>query len=170
MIVLVPIVGLVLLVAALAVQADAPGGVSVPVQPRHAAKLGELSDRFRPMAAGVLADLDDAIRREPIMRGVSYFLGDAFRSMEKSRALFEAYSRGGPRAAPPGSSPHNYREGLDVNLARGGAVIASASDPAWQRFGELVRARGAVWGGTFTGAPDAPHFEHPAWRELRTLS
>jgi hypothetical protein len=126
-------------------------------------KLDELTDRFRPMAAAVLADAHAA--------GLEFFLGEAYRSSEKSDAMAQAYAAGlGPRAAPGGQSGHNFREALDVNLTRGGRVISSVLDPDYQRFGAIVKAHGAVWGGDFTGEKDDPHFEHPDWRSLRAVA
>lgn len=49
-------------------------------------------------------------------RGADYYTTEIYRSMERSRSLYVAYKRGGPRAAPPGASGHNFGIASDEAL------------------------------------------------------
>lgn len=49
-------------------------------------------------------------------RGSYYFTTELFRSMDRSQALYVTYKRGGPKAAPPGYSGHNFGIASDEAL------------------------------------------------------
>ncbi len=152
----------ILAVAGYAAYAAGNAGDVADMSPKTLAKLNEASPRFRPMMLAILTDLDAA--------GIGYFVGDVYRSPDKSNALYADFLAGGPRAAPGGNSAHNYGEGCDVNLTENGKVIGDIKHPSYQKYGAMVRRHGAVWGGDYHGDKDGPHFEHPKWRDLKTTA
>lgn len=134
----------------------------IELPPGDEAKLDELVPEFAAAARLILLDL----RAE----GLQYVLGDAYRSLERSADLYAAYQAGGPLAAPPGSSAHNYRAGLDIYLTDGRAVLAD-DDPRWDRIGELAARYGVDWGGNWSATKrDAGHVELPGWQALREVA
>lgn len=124
------------------------------------AKISEMSDRFKPIVVDILHGLREA--------KITYFLGDAFRTVEESNAKYAAYLAGGPLAAPGGQSAHNFKEALDINLTKDNKFIENINAPEWQRLGALARQFGAIWGGSWEPKKiDGPHIEHPKWRETK---
>lgn len=81
---------------------------------------------------------------EPDFRAdVEAFLGDSpfkwrategFRTRKRSDELYQAYLKGGPRAAPAGKSPHNYGLAVDIVL------MGDDGKPSWN-----TRLAGWVW-------------------------
>lgn len=135
---------------------------------KEVAKISELSERFQPIVINILLGLRQ--------NNIEYYLGDAFRSKEESDAKYAAYKAGsGPLAAPGGSSAHNFKEALDVNLFKKNEstgkkeFINDINSTEWQTFGRLARENGAVWGGNWEPKYiDGPHIEHPDWKDTRS--
>lgn len=59
------------------------------------------------------------------LRDVQQFLGESpytwyvvsgYRSLKDQQLLYDKYKAGGPKAAPPGKSAHNYGKAIDVVL------------------------------------------------------
>lgn len=65
-------------------------------------------------------DIDDVLARSPFAWAVT----QGFRTKEEQGALFDKYQHGGPLAAPPGRSAHNW--GLAVDVA-----VLTAEGPTW---------------------------------------
>ena len=57
-----------------------------------------------------------------------WYVTHGFRSMEEQAGLYAKYKAGGPRAAPPGLSAHNYGLAVDVVLD---TSPASGLQPSW---------------------------------------
>lgn len=105
-------------------------------------------------------------------RGQPYFATYGFRSYEESAELHRKHLAGGPKAAPPGSSGHNFGIACDV------APDANPAKPGLQPKYDVklyrVLVEEAPRFGLTTGAPygDHPHVEIPGLvraRELATL-
>lgn len=135
---------------------------------KEVVKISELSERFQPIVINILLGLRQ--------NNIEYYLGDAFRSKEESDAKYAAYKAGnGPLAAPGGSSAHNFKEAIDVNLFKKNEktgkkeFINNINSAEWQTFGRLAKENGAVWGGDWEPKLiDGPHIEHPNWRDVRS--
>lgn len=86
-----------------------------------------------------------------------------YRSLAKQRTLYARFRRGGPLAAAPGSSAHNY--GLAVDIALVGQPRDSRDYRKMHRIAErfgLVPLRGEQ------GRIDPYHVEVPNWRRYVT--
>jgi len=82
-----------------------------------------------------------------------------FRSYAEQQKLYRAYLNGGPKAAPPGHSGHNFGISFDVGVFRGTKYLSE--DKAYKTVGALGRAIGLNWGADFG---DEPHFTlRPKW-------
>lgn len=93
--------------------------------------------------------------------GIPAVMTSGYRSLAKQRALYNRYRRGGPLAAAPGNSAHNY--GLAVDIAISGAA---KDDRRYRKLHRIGRREGLD---TLSGeqlAADPFHFEVPNWRSL----
>lgn len=87
-------------------------------------------------------------------------VAQALRTFDQQAAL---YAQG--RTAPgkivtnskPGSSFHNF--GCAVDTCFIGPDPFPSDDKIWQRYGDLAKAHGFVWGGDFHSILDRPHVE-----------
>lgn len=79
-------------------------------------------DGLRP---GFRADVDAFLRTSPF----TWYVTSAFRSMEEQRALWMKHLQGGPKAAPPGKSAHNY--GLAVDVVLDADPATPGLQPSW---------------------------------------
>lgn len=70
------------------------------------------------------ADVQRLLHLSPYAWTVTY----GYRTLEQQAALFAKYQAGGPRAAPPGKSPHNF--GLAIDVALDGSE-APGLQPDW---------------------------------------
>jgi len=90
------------------------------------------------------------------------------RTLAEQEALFKKYQAGGPRAAPPGKSPHNFGLAIDV-------ALDGSPDPGLQPDWDTTHA-GWVWlfdaifahprlhsGKSFH---DADHVEAVGWKAI----
>jgi RHS repeat-associated protein len=83
------------------------------------------------------------------------------RTWEEQEDLYLNYLMGGPRAAPPGKSQHNYGAAYDI------VIKDSQGNVFWdvnyyKDAGAVGKSLGLKWGGDFkTGNPDYDHFEIP---------
>lgn len=91
--------------------------------------------------------------------------GESIRIVEsvRSLALQQSYFAQGRSKADGVKklSLHQFAPALaaDVAVTRGGKYVASAADPAWQRWGAAAEADGLEWGGAWKGLVDAPHVQ-----------
>ncbi len=73
-------------------------------------------------------------------------------------------------AADGGQSPHNFDLARDiVPLSKPGVIWWQAPEALWHSMGAIAEKHGLVWGGHFKSLYDAPHIEHPRWREQQAL-
>lgn len=94
-------------------------------------------------------------------RGVQYYWVEGFRSWDRSRQLYTAYQLGGPRAAPPGSSGHNF--GIAGDFCRDTEPDVPGLQPSWAPADYAVLIEEAKKVGLSPGAnyKDYPHLEFP---------
>jgi len=76
---------------------------------------------------------------------VCYF---GYRSYKEQRMLYQAHQFGGPRAAPPGLSAHNYGFAVDVFYQTAGGK-ASWDEAFYMPLKELCADHKLAWGGDF---------------------
>lgn len=107
-----------------------------------------------------LGYIAEQIVRELRADGIPARVSSGYRSLAKQRTLYAAYRRGGPLAAAPGRSAHNY--GLAVDIAISGARV---SDRRYKAMHKIARRLGlATLRGTQLQA-DPYHVEVPHWRD-----
>jgi peptidoglycan L-alanyl-D-glutamate endopeptidase CwlK len=96
-------------------------------------------------------------------RGQPYYATCGHRSYAESARLYRAHLAGGPRAAPPGMSGHNF--GLAVDVAPDADPAKAGLQPSWDRARFEVLDEEAPRFGLVTGARygDAPHVEIPGF-------
>lgn len=97
--------------------------------------------------------------------GVVVGLDSGRRSMEEQSRLYQRYLQGGPRAAPPGQSAHEYGLAVDIYV----------EDGARKRY-EGPKFEVAVAAFQKAGCQFLPpqyddpgHAQHPQWRQLAAL-
>jgi hypothetical protein len=90
------------------------------------------------------------------------------RTREQQQALYDKYLAGGPKAAPPGMSPHEY--GLAVDIVPDNDPEKSGlqpqwniSNPAWEWLFEMVHRHPRLHSGKSFN--DADHIERFHWKE-----
>ena len=94
-----------------------------------------------------------------------------FRSLQEQEKLWQIYRKGGPKAAPPGKSAHNY--GLAVDVVPDGDDTKPGIQPDWTHEDkdnvEWLWLFDAVWkhprlhsGRSFQ---DASHIERLGWKQ-----
>lgn len=96
----------------------------------------------------------------------SWTITHGFRNRATQQSLWEKFQQGGPRAAPPGKSPHEY--GLAVDVALDGSTEPGLQ-PDWNTSHEgWLWLFDAIWkhprlhsGRTFN---DADHIEQLGWK------
>jgi LAS superfamily LD-carboxypeptidase LdcB len=93
-------------------------------------------------------------------RGLRAVVTSGYRSLAKQARLYEAYRRGGPLAARPGSSAHNY--GLAVDIAFPGRA---KDDSAYKLMHRIAGTFGLQPLGFVQRRQDPYHVELPGWRE-----
>ena len=84
-----------------------------------------------------------------------------YRSLKKQAELYAAYKKGGPLAAAPGKSAHNY--GLAVDIA---IVGAKSSDRRYAQLHRIGRRHGLVPLNGRARRVDPFHLEVPQWRRF----
>lgn len=85
--------------------------------------------------------------------GVTIKVLSGFRSYAEQQKLYDAYKAGGPKAASPGNSAHNFGIGFDIGVFKGSAYLGES--PSYKVVGTIGRAIGLHWGADFG---DEPHF------------
>jgi hypothetical protein len=114
-----------------------------------------LEPRFR-------ADVEALLAEDPDRWLITY----GTRTLAEQAALYEAYLAGGPKAAPPGRSAHNYGLGVDLVLDRDPWTPAVEMDwdirhAAWQRLFLKLKAHPRLKSGVSFG--DGGHIERYRW-------
>jgi hypothetical protein len=102
--------------------------------------------------------------------GCDYIAISGTRTWEEQALLKKKSDAGGPHAAAPGYSWHNYALASDWGVfMNGGTIYLDNGVAAQQRLAERVHAAcavhavecGLIWGGTFVGKSfDSPHYQY----------
>lgn len=111
-------------------------------------------------------DVADLLGRSPFTWVVTY----GYRSLAEQASLYEKYQAGGPRAAPPGESAHNYGLAVDVVLdlepdVPGLQPSWDTSKPGWVWLFNAVAAHPRLKSGASFG--DGGHIERVHWKAHR---
>jgi peptidoglycan L-alanyl-D-glutamate endopeptidase CwlK len=91
------------------------------------------------------------------------------RTYEEQAELYKKYKVGGPLAAAPGRSNHNFGIAFDIGVFSGSSDPEKAKtyipeSPVYKTIGALGVELGLAWGGNWKKTPDEPHFElRPSW-------
>jgi peptidoglycan L-alanyl-D-glutamate endopeptidase CwlK len=102
-------------------------------------------------------------------QGIVIKLVSGTRSYEEQAELYARYKAGGPLAAPPGRSNHNFGIAFDIGVFTGSSDPEKArtyqpESPAYAAVGALAGSIGLDWGGNWKTSKDKPHYQlRPAW-------
>ena len=98
----------------------------------------------------------------------TWYALSGYRSLDEQAALYQTYLAGGPLAAPPGKSAHNFGLAVDVVLD---SSDRDGLQPSWQTNAEgwrwlaaAVDAHPTLRHGRHFG--DWPHLERKGWKVL----
>lgn len=86
------------------------------------------------------------------------YITSGYRSTEHQRRLYEEDDRN----AKPGTSPHEFKRALDINLLSiTGRIRKADSKETWMKTGipQIAKEMGLRWGGNFKYYHDPVHFE-----------
>lgn len=130
----------------------------------YAEHIARMHPWLRPRVAQAIA-----LWREGAPAGESITLVESVRDLATQQSYFAQH-----RSKADGVrrySLHQFSPALaaDVAVTRGRKYVASAADPAWQRWGALARAEGLEWGGDWRGLVDAPHVQVPLVDRVRIV-
>jgi hypothetical protein len=103
------------------------------------------------------ADVVDLLTNSPYDWHIEY----GYRTIAEQTKLYEAHLAGGPLAAPPGHSAHNFGLAVDVQLIVGGVADWDTSHPGWQWLFAAVLAAPRLHSGR--GFGDDDHIERVNW-------
>ncbi len=132
-----------------------------PVDARSETNIATLLPQVKPYAR--------ALVNAAAARGIIVKVISGTRSLEEQTILYQKYQQGGPLAAPPGRSNHNYGIAFDIGVFTGSLDPAQArtylgESPDYDRVGSLADDIGLSWGGNWTTSKDKPHYElRPDW-------
>jgi len=128
------------------------GGLRLSLHKHNATKLDNLGsnqDKFE--------ELIHRIHREtPYL----VYITSGYRSTERQKALYKQNTKN----ARPGSSPHEFKRTIDINLiGPKGFIRKSDSKRTWQQTGvpKIADELGFRWGGNFNTYHDPVHFDLP---------
>lgn len=88
------------------------------------------------------------------------YITSGYRSTAKQKLLHEQ----DPRNATPGTSPHEFKRALDINLiGPTGWVRKNDNKEIWLKTGipDIAEKQGFRWGGNFKSYYDPVHFDVP---------
>jgi hypothetical protein len=99
----------------------------------------------------------------------NWLVTSGFRDRMEQQRLWEIYKAGGPRAAPPGRSAHEWGLAVDVVLDGDPVKFGVQADydtnhPGWQWLFEAVWKHNSLHNGRSFG--DADHIERLNWKLL----
>ena len=109
------------------------------------------------------ADVEALLEGSPF----TWYVTHGFRSLDEQRDLYRKFLAGGPRAAPPGKSAHNF--GLAVDVVPDADPDTSGlqpewdtTSPAWRWLFRAVAAHDGLKSGVSFN--DATHIERANWK------
>lgn len=85
-----------------------------------------------------------------------------YRTIELQTKLYEAHLKGGPLAAPPGKSAHNFGLAVDVQLIVDGDAEWKLAHPGWVWLFAAILPTPRLHSGKSFG--DADHIERVDWK------
>jgi peptidoglycan L-alanyl-D-glutamate endopeptidase CwlK len=141
---------------------DAGETPALPLDERTLKTLATLDAKAR-------ADFEDFMllaKATAATMGCDYIAISGTRTWEEQAELHRKYKAGGPKAAAPGYSWHNYGVAIDCGVFKGGGKIYC--DDTQPALAERVHAAcaahakpcGLLWGGEFKGKScDPPHYQ-----------
>jgi peptidoglycan LD-endopeptidase CwlK len=114
-----------------------------------------------------------------LSQGFSVRILSGTRTFAEQAELFEKHQHGGPLAASPGHSNHNFGIAWDVGIfnEKGDYIddlidkkimTSKAVDAEYKKVGAYGKARGLFWGGDWSD-PDYPHFQMRNNNELASI-
>lgn len=141
-----------------------------PVAPVVAPVLGtpppHVDERSEKNIATLNPAIQDLARQlviESGLQGIDARVISGTRTYEEQAELRRKYEAGGPKAARPGFSNHNFGLAFDIGVFHGSEYIEEG--PSYTRVGKIGQSLGLIWGGSWGGKDeDPPHFElRPRW-------
>lgn len=87
-----------------------------------------------------------------------------YRTIAQQTVLYEAHLKGGPLAAPPGHSAHNFGLAVDVQYLVDGAPDWNIYHPGWTWLFDAVKAAPRLHSGRSFG--DSDHIERYNWHQF----
>jgi peptidoglycan LD-endopeptidase CwlK len=110
-----------------------------------------------------------AVGQADLSDGLSVQILSGTRTFAEQSILFEKHLQGGPLAARPGRSNHNFGIAWDVgifdpkgqyidDLVDKKKMTSKAVDAEYKKLGALGKDLGLFWGGDWSN-PDFPHFQ-----------
>jgi peptidoglycan L-alanyl-D-glutamate endopeptidase CwlK len=135
-------------------------GEGKPADSRSEGNIATLLPRVRPFARALI--------EKAANQGIIIKVTSGTRSFAEQDELYKKHLAGGPLAAPPGKSNHNFGLAFDVTIFKGSTDPEKAKTPVWESpaykaVGALGTNLGLEWGGNWKKV-DEPHFQlRPAW-------
>lgn len=122
------------------------------IEQKNAAKLAQMGKNQ--------ADFEALI--EEIHNTTPYvvYITSGYRSTKKQKVLYEQ----NPKNAKPGTSPHEFKRAMDINLiGPTGWIRKIDSKETWLKTGvpNIAKKMGFRWGGNFKTYHDPVHFDLP---------
>ncbi len=139
------------------VRGEKPVVLTGGVDARSAKNIETLHPKVRPLATALLIEAHNI--------GLNFVITSGSRTYEEQAVLRVKYINGGPKAARPGYSNHNFGLAFDVTEFRGPEPVWES--PNYRKVGTIGKKLGLFWGGDWKGGDtDEPHFEfRPAWAQ-----
>ena len=128
---------------------------------RSEGNIATLHPRVRPYARALI--------EKTATQGILIKVTSGMRSYEEQAELYRKYRAGGPVAAPPGKSNHNFGLAFDITIFKGSDDPEKAKTPVWESpaykaVGAIGTEIGLEWGGNWKSRVDEPHFQlRPDW-------
>jgi hypothetical protein len=100
----------------------------------------------------------------------AWYVQMAFRSLEEQAELYARFKQGGPKAAPPGLSAHNYGLAIDIVLDRDDTMPGlqptwDVQLPGWHWLFKALEFHPSLKSGV--GFGDGGHIERRHWEAFK---
>lgn len=116
--------------------------------------------------------VDMVLMGSSIATGLDWIVTEGRRTMARQQDLYDQGRKtSGPivTKAPAGSSAHNYGLAADLAPMKDGKIWWAAPDSVWKAMADTAVKLGLTAGYYFKSIHDAPHIEHPSWRDQQAL-
>lgn len=135
------------------------GGELIPgeLDERSAKNIRSLHPQVRETARAFMLELRN--------RGMRFKVTSGYRTYKEQEILHQKYLSGGPKAAPPGYSNHNFGIAFDITQFRDDEKTPIWESANYAQAGRIGEGLGLTWGGRWKGKDqDEPHYcRRPAW-------